>query len=135
MTFPARQCRDEVGPRLPPNFVLGEDKTHLGVDALREKYRNVLLGSDSRRRGCHHYVKGFLHQLLGSDVLITDRRFTNDVDIVLSVQVPEEWNVVVLVRYLPALRGAGVLLDDVLAGSRSAGEPATKEPVCKDRQG
>jgi hypothetical protein len=127
MAFRAKQCRDEVGPRLPPDYICGKSEVHLCVNSLRRKYREgLLLASDSTKRGCRHYVKGFLHRHLPSNVLIVDPRVTNDVDIAISVRVPEEWNAVaavstdsvVHVRYLPALSGAGVLLDDVRAHAR-----------------
>jgi hypothetical protein len=127
MSFRVKQCRDEEGPRLPPDLFDGKSQAHLGVDALREKYRNKLMVSNSTKRCCRHYAMGCLHGSFGPDVLIVDPRFTHDVDIPVSVEVPEEWNAVaavstdtlVQVRFLPALSGAGVLLDDVRAHAQS----------------
>jgi hypothetical protein len=53
-----QQCDDEDSPRLPPDFIDGEDYySKMSRKQLRRLYLMEYVRSASARRGCRHYVK------------------------------------------------------------------------------
>jgi len=120
-----QQCADEDSPRLPPDFINGEDcYSKMSRKQLRRLYLMEYVRSASARRGCRHYVKSFLHRSIDpKSVLIIDAEREGDVDLIVSTHIchPSGNDSVALfrdstvqVRHLPALgEGAAALLGDI----------------------
>ena len=135
--YHVQQCADEDSPRLPPDYIWGADfHSTRNTQELRRDYLEKYLQSTSARRGCRHYVAGYLHHHINPDsVWIIDPEKEGDVDVNVSVHIRHYQgnNMVALfrdsviqVRYLPALgRGAldlvGLVRDHAASVRRSRG--------------
>jgi hypothetical protein len=127
----ARQCPDEEGPRLAPDHVEGADYAMVEKRYLRRAYNAGLEASPSAKRGCRHYVSGFLHRVISrNDSLVIDPSVEGDVDVCVSVQVNHPGSQsgkmsvsrdsVVQIRYLPTLGpAADAMLDDIKRHART----------------
>ncbi|KAI2491740.1 hypothetical protein MHU86_22817 [Fragilaria crotonensis] len=109
----ARQCPDEEGPRLAPDHVEGQDYAMVERRYLRRAYNAGLEASPSAKRGCRHYVSGFLHRVIGQRESLVIDPSDGDVDVCVSVQVNHPGaqtrkmsvsrDSIVQIRYLPTL--------------------------------
>ncbi|KAI2497925.1 hypothetical protein MHU86_16581 [Fragilaria crotonensis] len=120
--YHVQQCADEDSPRLPPDFIDGEDcSSTMSRKELRRLYLMKYVRSPSARRGCRHYVAGFLHRNVDPEsVWVVDAEMEGDVDLNVSTHIrhPSKGNdsvalfrdSMVQVRHLPALGERAVAL-------------------------
>ena len=123
--FHLEQCADEDAPRLPPDVVSGMDRYLTSTPTeLRRLYLLGYVQSTSVRRGCRHYVKGFLHRHIDPEsVFVVDAERDGDVDLNISTHIRHPKgkekvalfrDSVVQVRHLPALGEHAIkLLGDI----------------------
>ncbi|KAI2500697.1 hypothetical protein MHU86_13780 [Fragilaria crotonensis] len=120
----ARQCPDEEGPRLAPDHVEGQDYAMVEGRYLRRAYNAGLEASPSAKRGCRHYVSGFLHRVISIRESLVIDPSDGDVDVCVSVQVNHPGSQtgkmsvsrdsVIQIRYLPTLGpAADKMLGDI----------------------
>lgn len=116
-----QQCADEDAPRLPPDFIHGKDcSSTMSCNELRRAYLMDYAKSPSARRGCRHYVRGYLHRNIDpASVFIIDAENDGDVDLHVSCHIRHYKgkdavalfrDSIVQVRHLPALGDGAVQL-------------------------
>lgn len=113
------QCADEDLPCLPPDFVHGIDRSReWTTHELRTDFLKHYVKSTTARRGCRHYVSGYLHRHIDPhSVWVIDPSVSGDADVNVAVHIrnPDRGEKVGLVRdsliqirFLPHL-GSGAL--------------------------
>ena len=118
------QITDEDGPALPPDFVDGEDlSTRFDCNRLTGLYRRAYCTSNSARRGCRHYARGFLHKNIDpKTTFVIDPTRCAEMDLLVEVHIRHSSrklalrrHSVVQIRYLPTVvgEGCGALLQDI----------------------
>ena len=87
--YDVHQCADEDAPRLPPDFVHGVDRSQdWTVDERRKVFTCGYINGTTARRGCRHYVAGFLHKHIDpNSVWVIDPVISGDTDINVSVHI------------------------------------------------
>lgn len=100
--YEVHQCVDEDAPRLPPDFIHGVDRSHdWTVDERRRAFIHGYINGTTARRGCRHYVAGFLHKHIDpNSVWVIDPAVCGDTDVNVSVHIvhPDRADKVALVR-------------------------------------
>ena len=121
----ASQRTDEDGPCLPPDLLNSRDLSkQFDRNTLSRLYRTEYSKLPSARRGCRHYVKGFLHKNFDPNVAwIIDPYHVNAIDLHVTVHITcsatkaavHRMSVVHQLRYLPGILGncCNYLLDDI----------------------
>ena len=118
------QLTDEDGPALPPDFVHGKDlSTRYDYNRLTGLYRCAYCTSNSARRGCRHYARGFLHKNIDpKTTYVIDPTKGAEMDLHVDVLIRHgnekaalHRQSVVQIRYLPVVVGKGCesLLQDI----------------------
>ena len=118
------QLTDEEGPALPPDYVDGEDlSTRYDYNYLTGLYRRAYCTSNSAKRGCRHYARGFLHKNIDpKTTFVIDPVKCAEMDLLVDVLIRHGTKKaallrksVVQIRYLPFVVGKGcsALLDDI----------------------
>ncbi|KAI2508620.1 hypothetical protein MHU86_5803 [Fragilaria crotonensis] len=120
------QLTDEDGPALPPDFVDGEDlSTRYDCNRLTGLYRFAYCTSNSARRGCRHYARGFLHKNIDpKTTYVIDPTKCAEIDLLVDVliraghgnnKVALHRKSVVRISYLPVVVGKGCksLMQDI----------------------
>ena len=79
------QCSDADGPKLPPDYIGGEDIGTWYPADRGQAYNDRLSSSNSVRVGGRHYAPGCRHLRLPSDCLIIDGADDPAVDIIVDV--------------------------------------------------
>ncbi|KAI2510623.1 hypothetical protein MHU86_3734 [Fragilaria crotonensis] len=99
--YEVHQCVDEDAPRLPPDFIHGVDRSHDWTVDERQSVHSRLHKRTTARRGCRHYVAGFLHKHIDpNSVWVIDPAVCGDTDVNVSVHIvhPDRADKVALVR-------------------------------------
>ena len=120
------QLTDDEGPALPPDCVVGKENELLNADleSRKETFRDAFSRSTSAKRGCRHYVPGFLHKGGAIDPSVTfviDPCKYGELDLQVDATIPSNNEgelafhriSVVQIRYLPSVVGSGC--DELLA--------------------
>ena len=68
----AQQCSDADGPRMPPDFVHGEDISHWPAADRAQEYNRHLVSSNSVRVAGRHYALRSWHKTIPKDCLVID---------------------------------------------------------------
>ena len=114
LVFHARQCTDEDGPCLPPDFIDGKDCSHWGMRRRIHAFRARYFNSPSARRGCRHYARAMLHKKIDPHVtwVIEPSRLMAEVDLHITVHIPYKDGKAALhrtsvlkIRFLPEVIG------------------------------
>ena len=80
--FPARQCSDSDGPRMPPDIVVGIDISAWPGPERGAAFNSELASSKAAKVGGRHHAKGCLHTRIPDDCLVIDQPH---VDIVVDI--------------------------------------------------
>ncbi len=100
--YEVHQRADEDAPRLPPDFVHGVDRSKdWTADERRKEFTHRYISGTTARKGCRHYVAGFLHKHIDpNSVWVIDPTVSGDTDVNVSVHVvhPDRADKVGLVR-------------------------------------
>jgi hypothetical protein len=120
------QLTDDEGPALPPDCVMGKKNELLNADleSRKQTFRDAFSRSTSAKRGCRHYVPGFLHKGGAIDPSVTfviDPREYGELDLQVDATIPSNNKgesafhriSVVQIRYLLSVVGSGC--DELLA--------------------
>lgn len=108
------QCTDEEGTCLAPDCVDGTNLSRaMDDEALFRMYRTAYMKSNSAKRGCRHYARGFLHENIdGSKTWIIDPQKVTEMDLqaLAHIRYSGEKAAVhrvstVQIRYLPHIIG------------------------------
>jgi hypothetical protein len=81
----AKQCSDADGPRMPPDFVRGQDIGHWPAADRGQEYNRHLVSSNSARVGGRHYALRSWHKTIPRSCLVIDGSVNPNVDIVVDV--------------------------------------------------
>jgi hypothetical protein len=112
--YHARQCTDEDGPCLPPDFIDGKDCSHWGIRKRRHAFRVRYFNSPSARRGCRHYARAMLHKNIDPSVtwVIEPSKLMAELDLHITVHIPHKDGKAALhrisvlkIRFLPEVIG------------------------------
>jgi hypothetical protein len=120
------QLTDDKGPALPPDCVVGEENelSNADLESRKQTFRDAFSRSTSAKRGCRHYVPGFLHKGRAIDPSVTfviDPHEYGELDLQVEATIPSNNEgesafhriSVVQIRYLPSVVGSGC--DELLA--------------------
>jgi hypothetical protein len=81
----ALQCSDADGPRMPPDFVLGEDISHWPAADCAQEYNRHFVSSNSVRAGGQHYALRSWHKTITKEPLVIEGSFNPNIDIVVDI--------------------------------------------------
>ncbi|KAI2491402.1 hypothetical protein MHU86_23157 [Fragilaria crotonensis] len=86
--YHVQQCADEDSPAYHRTIFGADFHSTRNTQELRRDYLEKYLQSTSARRGCRHYVAGYLHHHINPDsVWIIDPEKEGDVDVNVSVHI------------------------------------------------